>query len=163
MIYLKLFILYSHLGFIFESFVFKLSNTNKHSGVLIGPYTLVYGLGGILCYYLSKHLNNLILEYLAFTLCTTLVELITGHLINFIFHFDSWNYSYKRMHIGKYISFDYAFIWGVLALIFVKYLNNFFNEIISLIPNTFFIIEIIIIIIDLLITFFYTKEKSRLN
>ena len=108
MFYLKLFIIYSFLGFLFESFIYKYNNINKHSGVLTGPYTLVYGLGGTLCYYLNNNLLfiklpllNIIISYITFMTICTLIELIVGHLIHFIYKIDAWNYTYKKYHISK--------------------------------------------------------------
>ena len=45
--YLKYFLIFSLLGFIMESVVYKVSGSSDHSGVLLGPYTLVYGFGGL--------------------------------------------------------------------------------------------------------------------
>ena len=47
MYYLNSFLLYGLLGFIMESTLFKISEPSRVSGVLYGPITLVYGLGGI--------------------------------------------------------------------------------------------------------------------
>ena len=63
MYYLNSFLLYGLLGFIMESTLFKISEPSRVSGVLYGPITLVYGLGGIALtladkYILSK--NNII-------------------------------------------------------------------------------------------------------
>lgn len=152
MFYLKYFILYSFLGFIYESSLFKISKINKHSGVLNGPYTLVYGIGGVICQYFLKFFNNPFITFFIFQFITTLVELITGYLIHYFYHFNSWDYSYKKWHFGKYICLEYSIIWGLMATVFVKYLNNFWNNIILLIPNSFFITIFIIIAIDIFIT-----------
>ena len=154
MIYLKYFIIYSFLGFFYESFIYKNSNINKHSGALHGPYTLVYGIGCSLCSFINNHLNNFLLSFLLFTITCTLIEFICGHLIHFIYKIDSWDYSYKKYHLGKYITIDYALCWGILALIFIKYLNNFFYNLTNLFSNTFFIITFIIIFIDIIYSFF---------
>ncbi len=163
MFYLKLFIIYSFLGFIFESFIYKYNNINKHSGVLIGPYTLVYGIGGTICYFLNNSLLfikssllNIIITYITFTIICTLIELITGHLIHYIYKIDGWNYTYKKYHFGKYITLDYALIWGLMAIILVKLLNNFIYNQTLLLTNRFAIITLVIIVLDIL----YTYKKT---
>ena len=56
MYYINSFFLYSLLGFIIESTIFK--NTKlKPSGVLNGPITLVYGVGGIVLLLTNNALN----------------------------------------------------------------------------------------------------------
>ena len=55
--YINLVFFYSLLGFVLESVVYKHNNTNAHSSIFTGPYTLVYGFGMlfcILCYEIGK-------------------------------------------------------------------------------------------------------------
>ena len=167
MLYLKLFLLYSIIGFTFESNVYKISNSNNHSGILYGPYTIIYGFGGILSFYTNNKLDvitnpylNLLICYILFTILCTITELIGGYLINKIFKIDKWNYTNHKYHFGKYICLDYALIWGILSLLFVKLSNNFFIKVSDLIPSYIAIITLIILIIDYIITI-YTKTKIR--
>ena len=171
MIYLKYFILYSIFGFYFESTIFKFTNKNAYSGVLKGPYTLVYGIGGLISYIINNFLTiinntylNILICYIIFVIICTLVELLCGYLIKFIFNFDSWNYTNHKYHFGKYICLDYSLIWGLLALIFVKYSSNFFDNVLQLIPNYISFIIIFIIIIDFIINLekrkTYTKREK---
>ena len=45
MYYLKIFLIYSLLGFVMESTLFKIVQSRKHSGIFYGPMTAVYGVG----------------------------------------------------------------------------------------------------------------------
>ena len=153
MLYIKYFIIYSILGFIHESFLFKFRNIHKHSGALNGPYTLVYGFGGAICAYINNYFNNIFLLYLSFMIICTTIEFLIGHLIHLIYHIDSWNYSYKKYHFGKYITLDYALIWGLMALIFVKYANFFFYQLTLIITDQWAINIIIIMLIDSIYTY----------
>ena len=166
MIYLKLFTWYSLLGFYYESSLFKIVNVNKHSGALKGPYTLVYGLGVLICTLINNYLNlidntniNYIISYFIFLVTCTLIEFIVGHLIKLIYKIDSWDYSYRKYHFGKYICLNYALIWGLISIFFVKILNPFFFKILDLIPNNITIIILIIIIFDIIISFFKENKK----
>ena len=51
MYYINSFFIYSILGFLMESTVFKVMGSDNHSGIFYGPMTMVYGLGAlfILC------------------------------------------------------------------------------------------------------------------
>lgn len=159
MLYLKFFIFYSIIGFTLESSIYKIANSKSHSGILYGPYTIIYGFGGILSLYINNRLEiimnpylNYLVSYILFTILCTLTELIGGYLINKIFKIDKWNYSNHKYHFGKYICLDYAFIWGLLSLIFVKLLKNFFYQILTIVPNCIPIIIIFIMLIDLIIS-----------
>ena len=55
MYYLNSFLFYSLLGFIMESTIYK-NTTLKTSGVLNGPVTLVYGVGGITLILINKYI-----------------------------------------------------------------------------------------------------------
>ena len=55
MYYINSFFLYSLLGFIVESTIFK-NTILKPSGVLNGPITLVYGVGGIVLLIVNKYI-----------------------------------------------------------------------------------------------------------
>lgn len=160
MLYLKLFILYSIIGFTFESFIFKINNINKHSSVLHGPYTLVYGLGGLSCTLINNYLNtnNYLLLYFLFTITCTVIEFTIGHLIKQMYHIDSWDYSYKKYHLGKYICLNYALVWGLMAFLFTNCLHNYFNYILISINDKIIVGFTIIILIDIILTFIQNKK-----
>ena len=166
MYYLKCFLLYSLLGFIMESVVYKVSGSTDHSGVLLGPYTLVYGFGGLLIVlinnYFSKFDMNTILKYIIlfilFTIICSTIEALIGNLINIIFKFDKWNYLNHKFPIGKYTSLDYALVWGTLATSSIYFLKPFFDKILSMIPTNTTIFIFVIVLIDLIYTLI-TKAK----
>ena len=62
--YFNLFIIYSILGFILESCVYKTKNINCYSGVLYGPFTIIYGFGCVVLNLLNGLKSNLIFNFL---------------------------------------------------------------------------------------------------
>ena len=124
MYYINFIFLFSILGFILESTFFKLTNTNAHSSIFLGPYTLVYGFGMLFSFFIYKYLslpNNIIfyiINYLMFCLITSLTELIGGHVIHYFLNIDKWNYSNYKYHFGKYLCLRNSLIWGILLLLF---------------------------------------------
>ena len=76
-----------------ESTLYK--NTRlKASGVLNGPVTLVYGVGGIVLILINKYIIDkiktskilkIIISFFIYAILLTLVELICGYLCNIIF------------------------------------------------------------------------------
>lgn len=156
--YINLVFLYSFLGFVLESVVYKISKSNNHSSIFYGPYTLVYGFGMLICIliYNKLNLNNNILSYLIyyliFLIITTLTEFIGGNIINYFLKIDKWNYTNHKYHFGKYICLDYAIYWGFISTFIVLKLHTFLsNNILKTIPvNTTYLI-ILIFIIDLIL------------
>lgn len=165
--YLKYFLIFSILGFIMESVVYKVSGSNSHSGVLLGPYTLVYGFGGIFVVLINNYFNKIamnnflkiILLFICFTIICTLIEYIIGNLIHYIFDIDKWNYTSHKYHYGKYICLDLALTWGLLAIFIIKILKPFIDKMILIIPNNAIIIIYIILIVDILYTLFTKAFK----
>lgn len=163
MYYLNSFLLYGILGFIMESTLFKITEPSRVSGVLYGPITLVYGLGGIALtladkYILSKIKCNkvlkIILSFLLLAIILTSVELLSGYLCKLIFNTEMWNYHDKLYHIGKYICLEYIPLWGLLGILIIYVLKPFFDKIIKLIPKEATYLLYLIMILDIIITLF---------
>lgn len=165
--YLKYFLIFCVLGFIMESVVYKVSGSNSHSGVLLGPYTLVYGIGGLLVIILNNYLNKLpinsickfILLFICFTIICTLTEYIIGNLIHFIFDIDKWDYTNHKYHFGKYIALDLAITWGILSMIIIKVLKPFIDNLLLIIPTKSALIFFAVMLIDLIYNLFTKAFK----
>lgn len=153
MYYLNSFLLYSFLGFAMESTLFK--NTSlKTSGVLIGPVTLVYGVGSIVMLLINKYIMSkintnkflkIIISFFIYAIALTLVELICGHLCHLIFNVDMWDYTSKKYNIGKYICLEFIPIWGLFAILITNILKPFFDKVIKAIPKeaTYFFLTLL--------------------
>ena len=55
MYYIKIFLLYSLIGFVYESTLFKIKHSGKYSGIFYGPITAVYGIGVLAIEILNKY------------------------------------------------------------------------------------------------------------
>lgn len=161
MYYLNSFLLYSFLGFIMESTLFKNFAPQRVSGVLHGPITIVYGLGGLAIiiinkYFLEKIKINkylkIIITFLIYTIILSSVELLSGHLCKIIFGVEMWNYTNKPDCIGKYTCLSYALIWGLLGTIITYLLKPFFDKIIKMIPKETTYFFTLIFFLDIVIT-----------
>lgn len=158
MYYLKYFFIISILGFIIESFLS--GNFFGNSGILYGPWTVVYGFGSILILLInkivSKKTTNKILKFfLIFLMCflmLTILELIGGILIEKMFNITFWDYSHCKYHIGKYICLEMSLIWGIASLIFIYLLKPIIDKTIKYIPQFLIYTLIFLIICDLIIT-----------
>lgn len=161
MYYLNSFLLYSLLGFIMESTLFKNTSVARTSGVLNGPITLVYGIGGITIILIDKYILKkikvnkyfkVILTFIVYTVVLTLVEGLSGYLCKIIFNTDMWNYTNKKYNIGKYMCLYYAPIWGLLGVFITYVLKPYFNKIIKVIPKEATYFFTLILFVDIVIT-----------
>lgn len=164
MLNLNYLLIYSIFGFIMESVLYKIININKHSGILYGPYTFVYGFGVLISILIYEYLENklkiknkvfkLFIYFIIFMFILTLIEYIGGNILNYVFDVDMWNYSKNKYHFGKYICLKNSLIWGILGVINIYLIYPKLKKILLKIPNIYTIIIYMIIFIDILLTIF---------
>lgn len=161
MYYINIFILYSLLGFIMESTLYKIKLVNKHSGIFYGPITAVYGVGIISIELLNKYffkkirchkILKLIIEFITLFFALSLIEYLGGNILNILFDIDMWDYSQIKPNLGKYICLQNSFIWGILGITYIYIFKPFTDKIIKVISLKETSIFIILFTIDIFIT-----------
>lgn len=104
-------------------------------GFLNGPICPVYGIGvGVVVQFLTPVENNLVLLYITSTLLVTVIEGITGYLLEKIFHNKWWDYSNQPLNIGGYVCVMFSLIWGVFCVLIVKVIHPLIHKALTLIP-----------------------------
>jgi uncharacterized membrane protein len=158
---------YSILGFLLESSVYKFKLSSCYSGILFGPFTIIYGFGCIFLMILDnnvfKKIQNkflkVIVVYVLSAIILTLTELSGGLILKYLFHTEMWDYTNKLFNIGKYICLELSITWGLLGVIFIYIVKPFFDKILKSLSHNFTKIFMSLIIINLIITFLiYNKE-----
>ena len=70
-------------------------------GFLNGPICPVYGIGvGVVVQFLTPFENNLFLLYITSTIVVTVIEGLTGYLMDKLFHHKWWDYTNQPLNIG---------------------------------------------------------------
>lgn len=163
MYYIKNFLLFSLLGFVMESTLFKIVGSSKNSGIFFGPMTAVYGVGIVSILLLNKYLFKkmkcnkslkYIIEFIILTIVLSLIELIGGNVLNMLFDIDMWNYSRDSMNFGKYICLRNSLIWGIMGVFYINIFKKFTDKILKKITRketyfflSLFIIDLILVIV----------------
>ena len=137
-----LFTIYSFLGWlcesIFCSFLFK-KWTNR--GFLNGPFCPVYGIGGLL---ITSALHpftgyplyiEIPLVFVAGTILTTVLEYMTGWLLETMFHTTWWDYSQNRFNYKGRICLLNSILFGLLCVITLLVLEPFLLHVLHAIPR----------------------------
>lgn len=159
MYYINYFFTFSILGFIIEKNLSIIFNYNFNSGILYGPYSIVYGIGIIIVIIIYNYLNNKInksfykffLLFIINCFILTILEIIGGFLIELLFHKIYWSYK-NDIIIFKYSSLKMMIIWGISSIIFIKFIYKTSNKLINKIPKIITELLIIIFIFDLILT-----------
>ena len=90
-------------------------------GMLHGAYCPIYGFGliiVIIC--LTPIKDSWVVLFVASAVLTTLLEFITGFVLDKIFHRRWWDYSNKKFNIKGYICPQFSVIWGAACVLILK-------------------------------------------
>lgn len=136
------FLIFSFFGWVLEEVFFYATGRGIcDRGFLVLPLCPVYGLGIMGTYlilgvpqrmrffsYSLKESTSVLRTVWRYTLylilggliCTA-SELLIGVLLDYGFGVVMWDYSALPLHVGTYICLLFAFIWGFLVLLFMRY------------------------------------------
>ena len=120
-----LFFVYGFLGWCTEvAFAAFKSGRFVNRGFLNGPICPIYGFGLIgVVLLLAPLKGNLWLLFVGSCVITTLIELVTGFLLEKLFHAKWWDYSGMPLNIGGYVCLLFSLIWGVACMLIVLWVH----------------------------------------
>lgn len=157
--YIWFFFIYALLGWCLEVIYHLFTDKSFiNRGFLTGPYCPIYGFGAIIeIYYLSPFLKQPLILFLISIVITTVLEFITGYILEKIFNLQWWDYKTEKFNLYGYICVKFSFLWGIASLIIMYGIQPIIFNIVKLLYplNNFIYVFIIIIIID----FFTTVYK----
>lgn len=169
--YITYLIIYSFAGWILES-VCKTIDQKKwvNSGFLNGPFCPIYGFGAIIMLLCLNFLKEkTILLFSAGFFILSVWEYLVGVLLEKVFKTKYWDYSRLKFNIHGRICLKNSLFWGVLGVLFIRYMHPFIERYIKILPiNLLLYVDIVIgiaIIVDLVfsilaITNFETMVKK---
>ena len=126
-------------------------------GFLNGPICPIYGVGvTVVVYFLTPYKDNLILLYALSTVLVTVLEGLTGYLMDKIFHHKWWDYTNQPLNIGGYVCLIFSLVWGVACVLIVRVIHPVIHKILTFIPHTLGLVMLavleICIFVDLYVT-----------
>ncbi len=114
-------------------------------GFLNGPVCPIYGFGvTVVIYFLTPLKDNLIVLYIFSVILVTLLEGVTGWIMDIVFHNKWWDYSEQPLNIGGYVCLTFSLIWGVACVLIVKFFQPFIAKPISILPHTLGLVLIVL-------------------
>lgn len=157
--YILLFFTYSFLGWMMES-VGGILKVKKfiNRGFLIGPYCPVYGAGVVLISILLKnYTNDIPALFILSTVVCGMLEYATSFIMEKLFNARWWDYTNKKFNINGRICLETLLPFGIAGTTILCFINPFFIEIYSKIPdlirNIITIGLSILFIVDVIISF----------
>ena len=123
--FLCIFFVYAFLGWCTEvSYAALQTGKFVNRGFLNGPVCPIYGFGVVIilaC--LTPLKQHFILLFLGSVVLTSLLELVTGFVLEKLFHQRWWDYSDDPFNIGGYICLKFSIAWGLACLFVVDILH----------------------------------------
>lgn len=119
------FYIYGFLGWIWESCYVSIKKGKWiNRGFLRGPFLPIYGSGAVMMLIVSMPFQgNLVLTYIAGVAGATLLEYVTGWVMERIFKVRYWDYSSHRLNLHGYICLTSSVAWGFFTIIMTEVLH----------------------------------------
>lgn len=157
------FIIYSFLGWVMESIVRTIAEKKIiNTGFLKGPFCPIYGIGAIIILlFLNQFESQPILLFFIAIMVLTIWEYLVGVLLEKIFHTKYWDYTDQKFNFQGRVCLVNSICWGILGVIFVKYIHPFIQNIISFIDVKLLHYVMSIIMLVLIIDFITTVIKVK--
>ncbi|MCI9137625.1 MAG: putative ABC transporter permease [Lachnospiraceae bacterium] len=133
---LFLFFIYSFLGWCLEVIYAALGRKEfVNRGFLNGMLCPVYGISMVFILIFMESLRGeWFYLFLGCMIVGTVMELLTGLLLEKVFHLRLWDYSGKKFQAGGYICMAASIVWGMLGVFTIKFFNPLLMIILGDIP-----------------------------
>ncbi|MEG2174942.1 MAG: hypothetical protein RR135_05615 [Oscillospiraceae bacterium] len=144
-----IFIIYCFLGWCVEvMFVTVCTGEFVNRGFLSGPVCPIYGVGMVLiAICLAPLRKNTILLFLGGMMLTSLLEWITGFLLERLFGDRWWDYSDQPFNIGGYICLKFSLLWGLGCILVMDVIHPLVMALILWLPATLGMVLLILFLL----------------
>ena len=136
--FLWIFFIYAFLGWCTEvSYAALRTGKFVNRGFLNGPVCPIYGCGVVVVLAgLEPLKGNFVLLFLGSVVLTSVLELVTGFVLEKLFRQRWWDYSDKPFNLGGYICLEFSIMWGFACLFVVDILHPSIEFFIRLNPHS---------------------------
>ena len=134
---LMMFYLFAFAGWIYEC-IFVLFRDRKpiNRGFLVGPILPLYGFGSVSVYLLLRPFSRIpTLLYMAGVVVATVLEYVTGWLLERCFHTKWWDYSEEPYNFQGRVALIPSMFWGLLSLVMFDFLAPGAQGLIESVPR----------------------------
>lgn len=137
--WIMFFFCYSVLGWIWEVCY---EGVKQHffinRGFLHGPYLPIYGIGAIIILQITlPHYEHKFIVFVLGMLSASILEFLTGFLLDRFFHLRLWDYRNCFANVGGYICAECSIVWGLFALFLVYFLHPEIEKAVLSLNSTF--------------------------
>lgn len=156
--FLCIFMIYAFLGWCTEvSYAALDLGKFVNRGFLNGPYCPIYGFGVLIVIgVLTPLKENLLILFAGSFLLTSVLEYLTGWLLEKVFHNKWWDYSDIPFHINGYVCLKFSVLWGLACSFIMLVLHPLIYKFILIFPNSVGAVLLIVFLSAFLIDCIFT-------
>ena len=132
-----IFIIYAFIGWCTEvSYAALDRGIFVNRGFLNGPYCPIYGCGVVIVVAVLTPLkDNLLILFTGSFLLTSILEYITGFILEKVFHNKWWDYSNKPFNLHGYVCLKFSIYWGLACTFIMDVIHPIIYKGITMIPH----------------------------
>lgn len=144
---LCIFIIYAFLGWCTEvSYAALDLGKFVNRGFLNGPYCPIYGVGVLIVIgALTPLEDNLLILFAGSFLLTSVLEYLTGWILEKVFHNKWWDYSDFPFNIKGYVCLKFSVLWGLACSFIMLVLHPIIYKFIVIFPKKIGVILLVLI------------------
>ncbi len=159
--YIWFFFIYAFLGWCTEViFAACVRGVFENRGFFNGPICPIYGFGVVIVvFFLEPLKENFWMLFLGSVVLTSVLELITGYLMEKIFKHRWWDYSKMPLNIGGYVCLAFSLIWGFACVFLIDIVHPSIAFFVNHLPNLVTYITLPIFVITFFIDLFATSAS----
>ena len=156
------FVIYCFLGWCIETVIVSINKQKFiNRGFLKGPFLPLYGFGAIVILLSTIYVKqNVFLVYLLGCIGATILEYLTGVMMESLFKMRYWDYSKKRFNVKGHICLKSTLFWGMLSVLLVYVVHPQISRTLFYV-NEFFLMPIEVIVFLILFMDFITAFLNR--
>lgn len=132
-----IFVIYAFLGWCTEV-AYAALETGKfvNRGFLNGPVCPVYGCGVLVVIVVLTPLKeSFLILFIGSVLLTSVIEFITGFLLEKLFHNQWWDYSNQPFNICGYVCLKFSLLWGIACTLIMDVIHPTIYKLIQVVPK----------------------------
>lgn len=124
------FYIYCFFGWIIESTYVSVCTGNwVNRGFMRGPVIPIYGTGAIIILFaVIPFRTSLILVFIIGTIAASVLEFVTGFVMERIYKIRYWDYSDKPFNLCGYICLFNSLCWGVLSILLIYLVHSWVEK-----------------------------------
>lgn len=136
--WITFFFIYCFFGWIFESTYVSLKKRHfVNRGFLRLPMLPLYGSGAVMMLWVSLPVqDNLVLVYISGVIGATVLEYVTGYVMEQLFKVRYWDYSNQKFNLNGYVCLSSSLAWGFLTILMTRVLHKPVERFVLAMPTT---------------------------